>query len=94
MVKEALDQCCKSSFDLIFMDVEMPVLNGIDATIQIRKNEQAAKVSRPVPIIGYLEMLVKPKCKRGLDAGMDAYLKKPYEKSQVYQSIKTFVSHR
>jgi CheY-like chemotaxis protein len=85
--QEALKQCEVCSFDLIFMDVEMPILNGILATQQIRRNEKW----NSVPIIGLSGNVSVEQIQRGLDAGMNDYLKKPYEKKQINQIIEKFM---
>lgn len=70
-------QCCEvvhQSFDLILMDMHMPVMNGIDATIQIRKMDNSIRQ----PIILALTADIMPGSKRSLhNAGVDGVLTKP-----------------
>jgi len=89
--QEALDMYEKSNFDLIFMDVEMPVINGIQATQQIRSIERLKGAKRPIPIIGISGNVSEKQVKCGIDSGMNAYLKKPYEKNQVFLMIERYV---
>jgi signal transduction histidine kinase len=76
----------RENFDVIFMDIEMPVMDGLEATRQIRQYEQQAKLL-PVKIIGASGNARKEQIKRALDAGMNAYITKPYHKEQLYDEI-------
>src|SRR4051812_29935364 len=69
--EEAVKACARSRFDLILMDCDMPVLNGLDATRQIR----AAGVRTPV--IAYTASITSANRSRCAEAGMDDFLPKP-----------------
>ena len=60
-------------YDVILMDVQMPVLNGIDATIEIRKNPD----NKDIIIIGLSANVFEEDQQKAKDAGMDDYLTKP-----------------
>jgi len=64
------------NFDLALMDIQMPVLNGYDATERIRQWEQANGRPR-LPIIALTGAAFEEDRQRCLDAGMDDYLAKP-----------------
>ena len=85
--KEALELLNGKRFDIIFMDVEMPVLNGIEATKLIREKERMMNVANPVPIIGISGNVSQKQIQCGLDSGMNGYLKKPYERKQIYHIL-------
>jgi len=76
--KEALELASTQSYDLIFMDCQMPVMDGFDATKAIRAHEK--KNQKPLtPIIAFTANAIigdKEKC---FDAGMDDYLSKPID---------------
>lgn len=75
--KEAVAACLKRPYDLILMDCEMPVMNGIDATKAIRENETKTKGHTPiVAMTGHAMEEDKALC---LEVGMDAYLAKPLD---------------
>jgi len=71
--KEALNELNRCCFDLIFMDVQMPVLNGFDTTIKIRN-----ELNLEVPIIGLSANVYKEDIDRCYESGMDDYLGRPY----------------
>lgn len=71
---EAIEAASEQTFDIILMDVSMPVVNGVDATIQIRKNND---LSSKVPIIGLTAHALKGEQERFIQSGMDACLSKP-----------------
>ena len=73
-------------FQLVLMDVQMPVLDGYAATKMIREHEIAHGYSR-IPIIGVTAHVLtgdKDKC---LNAGMDDYLGKPFNKDELQRKI-------
>jgi len=73
-------------YDLVFMDVEMPILNGISATREIRQWEQEEELD-PVPIIALTSHDHKEKLLETLDAGCTAHLLKPLTKEAMLQAV-------
>jgi len=78
---EAVKMTEKGNFDLIFMDAEMPVLNGLEATRLIRKNESVS--GKHIPIVAMTAYAMKEDKKRCLEAGMDGYLSKPAKPGEI-----------
>jgi CheY-like chemotaxis protein len=75
---QAIEQFAGSSFDLIFMDWQMPKLDGVAATREIRKMEKSSsKTADRVPIIALTAHALPGDRNRCLDAGMDDYVCKP-----------------
>lgn len=75
--QEALNEIAKQAFDLVLMDMQMPVLGGIAATQQVRQHEQAHPDQRRLPIYALTAAAMIEERQAGLDAGLDGYLTKP-----------------
>ncbi len=72
--EEAIKKATASSYDMIFMDVNMPKMNGVDATKIIR-----LKVKKHIPVIALTANALKGDKERFIEAGMDDYIAKPIE---------------
>ncbi len=83
--KEALAQLAASHFDLVLMDVQMPVMDGLAATREIRARE--IETGKHLPIIAMTAHAQKEDEKRCLAAGMDAYISKPITKMALLGAI-------
>lgn len=79
--KEALDALEQAEFDLILMDVQMPQMDGFEATRAIRERE--AETGRHMPIVAMTAHAMKGDRERCLAAGMDDYLAKPVQRSEL-----------
>ena len=81
----ALEKVEKENYDLILMDLQMPEMDGIEATKRIRRK------FHKVPIIAITaSMLHSDQCKCS-DAGMNGYLTKPYTFEQVKEIVEKFL---
>jgi PAS domain S-box-containing protein len=87
----ALQAVRQKNFDLVLMDVEMPGMNGLDATRAIRQLE--ASGTQHVPIVAMTAHAMRGDRERCLEAGMDAYVSKPIHASDLYRTIESLV-HR
>jgi PAS domain S-box-containing protein len=86
---EALGCVEREAFDLVFMDVHMPVMDGISSTREMRARE-AEKGLSPVPIIGLSGNAREEHRHEALSCGMDYYLTKPCRKDELYGIIDRF----
>lgn len=78
----------EGTFDAILMDLQMPIMNGIDATRHIRS--LSVPWAKTVPIIAMTANAMKKDIQKCLDAGMNAHLSKPVNMKQV---LKTLAQH-
>jgi CheY-like chemotaxis protein/HPt (histidine-containing phosphotransfer) domain-containing protein len=81
----ALDAIDRLSFDLVLMDVQMPEIDGFEATRMIRERE--ATTGHRLPIIALTARAIKGDREKCLDAGMDAYIAKPIRTAELLQAI-------
>ena len=77
----ALERYANSVFDLIFMDCQMPEMDGFDTTAEIRRRE--ALSGRRTPIVALTASVLEGGSERCIAAGMDEYLAKPFTREQI-----------
>jgi signal transduction histidine kinase/DNA-binding response OmpR family regulator len=84
-------------FDLIFMDIQMPELDGIKATEQIRKWERentAAPPEKRIPVVALTANAMKSDRDMCLQAGMDDYITKPIKRELVFEVLQKHIFDR
>jgi len=86
--KEVLDIIKRESFDVILMDVQMPELDGIEATKIIR-----ADINPEIPIIAFTAYAMKGDRERMLEAGMTDYVSKPVQMDELLEKLRKIGSH-
>ena len=84
---DALERYTTEDFDIILMDVQMPGMNGFEATRAIREYERQGEGRRSVPIIAMTASLLKSEIQKCLDAGMNNYIPKPYTLNELIGTI-------
>ena len=85
--REALKALERETFDLVLMDVQMPEMDGFEATALIRDRERATGAH--LPIVALTAHAIKGDDERCLAAGMDAYLPKPIQAQQLYDLLES-----
>jgi len=86
----ALEHQGDKLFDLILMDIQMPEMDGFEATAVIRKKEKT--VGTHLPIIALTAHAMKGTREMCLDAGMDGYVSKPLRPSELFSAIEALIS--
>ncbi|HJT99738.1 MAG TPA: diacylglycerol kinase family protein, partial [Actinomycetes bacterium] len=84
----ALDALEKEPFDLIVMDVQMPEMSGLEATVAIRQREKGT--SGHIPIIAMTAHAMEGDREKCLTAGMDQYVTKPIDQKRLFEVIEGF----
>jgi PAS domain S-box-containing protein len=82
----ALDAIQSANFDIVLMDVQMPEMDGLEATRRIRARESTD--GGHLPIVALTAQAIKGDQERCLAAGMDAYVSKPIEPAELYKVIR------
>lgn len=86
--KEAVDKfegLPSGSYDLIFMDIMMPVMDGLEATRRIRAMDKAD--AKTIPILAMTANAFQDDIKQSLEAGMNAHLMKPLDEKKLRETI-------
>lgn len=89
--QEALSILEKDSFDLILMDVQMPIMDGLTATSKIRQEENDKGLT-PIPILGMTANAIKQEMHVCIEAGMDDYIIKPLKLDDLLNKVKSLVA--
>lgn len=79
---EAVDKFKQGHYDIILMDIQMPVMDGVDATTAIRKYEQQNN-KKHTPIIAITAHSMEENKRRAMDAGCDLFVTKPITKTDL-----------
>lgn len=90
--EEALQAMDSRSFDLVLMDCHMPVLNGYDATREIRRREEESATAKRTPVIAITADLMQSNRHRCLSSGMDDYVTKPFTEQQLRAVLDRWLS--
>ena len=84
--RQAVDALRSRSFDVVLMDVQMPVMDGLEATRELRRRE------RRVPVLGLTAHATADRRQQCLDAGMNAVLNKPVMLEDLHLALETLAS--
>ena len=86
---EAVEIFSRESIDFILMDIQMPVMNGIEATLRIRETEEVLGTDDPVKIIAMTANTMQEDVEKCLNSGMDAFLEKPFKVDDLVNVLKS-----
>ena len=90
---ESFEKRRSGNFDLIFMDIQMPVMDGIEATHEILDYEEDEELKH-IPIVALTANALKGDRERFLGEGMDEYITKPIETTELLYVLNKFLSHK
>jgi signal transduction histidine kinase/CheY-like chemotaxis protein len=82
---EAVKVCERQAIDIVLMDIQMPQMDGFEATARIREHEGCGGTR--TPIVALTAHAMRGDCERCLQAGMDAYLEKPIQVAQLLELV-------
>lgn len=81
----ALEALEKNSFEVILMDIQMPVMDGYQAVKKIRE------ANNPIPVIGVSANVFRDDIEKSLESGMDAHIGKPFTAEELYMALVKFI---
>lgn len=90
---EALEEVKKQPFDLIFMDCQMPKMDGFEATAEIRALERQ-QVIKKIPIIAFTANAMRSDEEDCINAGMDDFITKPISPQNLEKVLSKWLSHK
>jgi PAS domain S-box-containing protein len=88
--KEVIERLDREPFDVVLMDVQMPVLDGLEATKIIRENEKST--GKHVPIIALTARAMKEEKESFVESGMDGYVSKPIDRKKLFEEIENIIN--
>ncbi|WP_162128150.1 hybrid sensor histidine kinase/response regulator [Flavobacterium phycosphaerae] len=89
--QEGVEKLIQKDYDIILMDLQMPIMDGYEATIAIR-NGEAGEDKKSIPIIALTADVMETTKTRVIEIGMNKYLSKPVDKDTLFEIIKLLVS--
>lgn len=91
--REAVDKSGQEAFDVILMDLQMPEMDGLDATRAIRAREAAEGLPR-IPIIAMTARAMTEDRDKCREAGMDGFISKPLDQQALFEQLEVVGRHR
>ena len=85
---KAIDLLRKSRFDAVLMDIQLPILDGLQTTAMIRENEQV--LEKHIPILAITAYALKGDKERFIAAGMNEYITKPIDMKELYKLLSKY----
>ncbi len=85
--QHAMEILARDSFDVVLMDVQMPLLDGYETTAAIRQRELCSRDGRRLPVIALTANAMKGDREKCIEAGMDDYASKPLQFAKLFETI-------
>ena len=89
---ERIKSTAPGTYDVVLMDILMPVMNGLDATRAIRAMER--EDCRTIPIIAMSANAFDDDLKKSVECGMNGHLSKPVEVDKLYRMLREILQNR
>ncbi|MBF0454465.1 MAG: PAS domain S-box protein [Magnetococcales bacterium] len=89
--QEALEKLALGRYDLVLMDLQMPIMDGYQATEQIRRGAGVGGWDPQIPIIAVTARIMPTEEKKCLAVGMNGYLRKPYRGAELLRAIEPYI---
>ena len=90
--KIAYEKFCKNNYDLILMDIQMPEMDGIEATREIRNYEKQHQAKKLVPIIAMTANAMKGDKESFIQQGISGYISKPFKAKDLKTILNMVIS--
>ncbi len=90
--REALDRLPLSHYDLVLMDVQMPVMDGLEATRQIRGSLNYSRDA--LPIVAMTAHAMKGDYEKSIGAGMNDHITKPIDPDELYETLRLWLRRK
>ncbi len=90
---EAVQMARKKEYQLVLMDVQMPVMDGMKATSELRQEGVESATKPDVPIIALTACSMKGDKEKFIEAGMNRYCVKPVHREELYKEIERLIPH-
>ncbi|MDD5462848.1 MAG: ATP-binding protein [Methylococcales bacterium] len=88
---EAVDAMKKKDYDIVFMDCQMPVMDGYQATMEIRRLESEAGANKHIPIVALTAHALTGDRAKCLTAGMDEWVTKPFTRQEINEALQKWL---
>jgi len=84
---EAVERVKQEKFDVVLMDIQMPVMDGLQATQKIRKNESETHAAEPMPIIALTASVMREDIDKCKAVGIDDVISKPVDRNELFRRL-------
>ncbi len=89
--RQAVKRALATKFDIVFMDCQMPELDGYAAATEIRRREALEKRATRLPIVALTAHVLAGDCEKCLESGMDGYLVKPLQSTELHRELSNWL---
>lgn len=90
--KEGYEMFLKNNYDIILMDIQMPVMDGVESSKKIRDYEEENNIKKPIKIVALTANALKEEVNSYLEAGMDGVITKPFKPKDVTELFNKFTN--